>query len=268
MPLEPPGRYRLRDPRRIEELMNWYYVKDNAQAGPVEQAALEALFRDGKINSNTLVWRAGLDTWLPYSQALPGNPPAFAGAQATCAGCGKTFEKSEMSRRGDAWVCAACGSTSLERPSDPARPSQTLRYAGFWIRFLAKLIDGLIMTVLVALPLVAIMASAGLLESPPKEPTQIQTTYQFAFEMIYLIIAGVYSILFVGRYGATPGKMACKIKVVDPTGIAFGYGRATGRFFAEFLSGLICYLGYIMAAFDDEKRALHDRICKTRVVYK
>jgi uncharacterized RDD family membrane protein YckC len=222
--------------------MNWYYVKDNAQAGPVEQAALEALFRDGKINSNTLVWRAGLETWLPYSQALSGDPPALAGAQAT--------------------------SASLEGPSDAAASPQALRYAGFWIRFLAKLIDGLIMTVLVALPLVAIMASAGLLESPPKDPTQIQATYQFVFEMIYLVVAAAYSILFVGRYEATPGKMACKIKVVDPTGITFGYGRATGRFFAEFLSGLICYLGYIMAAFDDEKRALHDRICKTRVVYK
>jgi len=44
------------------------------------------------------------------------------------------------------------------------------------------------------------------------------------------------------------------------------YGRATGRCFAEILSGMICYIGYLMAAFDEEKRALHDRICNTRVV--
>ena len=62
--------------------------------------------------------------------------------------------------------------------------------------------------------------------------------------------------------------MLCKIKIVDSSGSKIGYGRATGRFFAEILSGMICYIGYIMAGFDDEKRALHDRICNTRVVYK
>jgi uncharacterized RDD family membrane protein YckC len=41
-----------------------------------------------------------------------------------------------------------------------------------------------------------------------------------------------------------------------------------GRFSAEILSGLIFYIGYIMVAFDSEKRALHDRICNTRVIYK
>ncbi|HET6371045.1 MAG TPA: RDD family protein, partial [Nitrospiria bacterium] len=43
---------------------------------------------------------------------------------------------------------------------------------------------------------------------------------------------------------------------------------ACGRYFAEILSGIILCIGYIMAAFDDEKRALHDRICGTRVIKK
>jgi uncharacterized RDD family membrane protein YckC len=41
-----------------------------------------------------------------------------------------------------------------------------------------------------------------------------------------------------------------------------------GRYFSEMLSGMIMMIGYIMAGFDDEKRALHDRICNTRVVFK
>ena len=71
---------------------------------------------------------------------------------------------------------------------------------------------------------------------------------------------------FLGKFGATPGKMACKLKVVRPDGERISYARALGRHFAEMLSGIILYIGYIMAAFDEEKRTLHDRICDTRVI--
>jgi len=59
-------------------IMNWHYVKDNTQTGPVDQAALEALFRAGTINASTLVWTPGMETWIPYSEARPGQPPAIA----------------------------------------------------------------------------------------------------------------------------------------------------------------------------------------------
>ena len=62
--------------------------------------------------------------------------------------------------------------------------------------------------------------------------------------------------------------MACQIKVVSDEGEPITYMRALGRHFAEMLSALILMIGYIMAAFDDEKRALHDRICSTRVIRK
>jgi uncharacterized RDD family membrane protein YckC len=75
-----------------------------------------------------------------------------------------------------------------------------------------------------------------------------------------------YEVGFLGRFGATPGKMACKLKVVTSSGAPISYGRALGRYFASLLSGLILFIGYIMAAFYDEKRALHDRICDTRVI--
>ena len=63
--------------------------------------------------------------------------------------------------------------------------------------------------------------------------------------------------------------MACGLKVVDADGNKISYGRALGRGFAEILSGLICDIGYIIAAFDNpQKRSLHDHICSTRVIYK
>jgi uncharacterized RDD family membrane protein YckC len=73
----------------------------------------------------------------------------------------------------------------------------------------------------------------------------------------------------VGKYGATVGKMAAKIKIVNADGTPVSYGKAAGRYFAEILSSMICGIGYLMVAFDnEEKRALHDRICNTRVVRK
>jgi uncharacterized RDD family membrane protein YckC len=216
--------------------MNWHYVKDNTQTGPVDQAALEALFRAGTINASTLVWSPGMETWLPYSEALPGLPPAIIGK---------------------------------EKLSEGVEPvTVAMRYAGFWIRFAAKFVDGIIMSVLVVVPMIAIMASMGMFERSSEEPSEAEIIVQLVFQIVYVAVYGAYSIFFVGKYGATPGKMACKIKVVDETGANIVYGRATGRFFAEFLSSLLCYIGYIMVAFDEEKRALHDRICHTRVIYK
>ncbi|MDY7037753.1 MAG: RDD family protein, partial [Thermodesulfobacteriota bacterium] len=79
-------------------------------------------------------------------------------------------------------------------------------------------------------------------------------------------IAATYTTLMLGKYDATLGKMACKIKVITSDGGKVSYARALGRHFAEFLSAIILSIGYIIAAFDDQKRSLHDRICNTRVI--
>jgi len=83
---------------------------------------------------------------------------------------------------------------------------------------------------------------------------------------IQIGIAMAYEIVLIGKYGATLGKRACKIHVVTADGGKVSYGRAAGRYFAKLLSGFTCLIGYIIAFFDEEKRALHDRICNTRVV--
>jgi uncharacterized RDD family membrane protein YckC len=60
--------------------------------------------------------------------------------------------------------------------------------------------------------------------------------------------------------------MACKLKIIVADGSRVSYLRAFGRHFAKYLSAMILLVGYIMAAFDDQRRTLHDRICETRVV--
>ena len=64
---------------------------------------------------------------------------------------------------------------------------------------------------------------------------------------------------------ATLGKMALDMKVTDDEGNRISFGRATGRYFAKILSALILLIGFIMVAFTDRKRGLHDMIAGTLV---
>ena len=86
--------------------------------------------------------------------------------------------------------------------------------------------------------------------------------------IIQLGIPIAYETWFIGKFAATPGKMACRIKVVNADGSRVSYLKALGRYFAKILSGIALLIGYIMVAFDSEKRGLHDHICNTRVIRK
>ena len=81
-------------------------------------------------------------------------------------------------------------------------------------------------------------------------------------------MAATYEGLFVYKLGATPGKMVLGLRVVRPDGGPVSLGRAVGRYFAKMLSAIIMLIGFIMAGFDREKRALHDMLVDTRVIKK
>jgi uncharacterized RDD family membrane protein YckC len=75
-----------------------------------------------------------------------------------------------------------------------------------------------------------------------------------------------YEAFFVVKYAATPGKMLCRLQVLTPGGQKLKTGRAIGRYFAKLLSSMTCAVGFLLAAFDEQKRTLHDHICSTRVM--
>lgn len=86
------------------------------------------------------------------------------------------------------------------------------------------------------------------------------------FEYIY---NAVFIICFTAsRFKGSPGKMIMGIQVLTIAHERIGIGRSIARFFAYFISSIIFMNGYIMAAFTEDKKALHDIICGTRVVYK
>jgi len=136
-------------------------------------------------------------------------------------------------------------------------------YAGFWTRFAAVFLDGLLLWIVnTALNLAAGRGFQGI-------GAQGSNGLGIGFFLLFFVEIAIglsYEAVMVGKYGATLGKMACKIRVVTADGGRVSYLRAFGRYFAKMLSAFTCLIGYIIAAFDSEKRALHDRICNTRVV--
>ena len=140
-------------------------------------------------------------------------------------------------------------------------------YAGFWIRFVAVIIDSIILGVVDTILNFAVLgtSTARLTAANPADIGAVMS----GLGMIWVISLAVqcgYETFFIGKMAATPGKMAMGLKVVRADGSPVDYARAAGRYFAKILSGIILLIGYIMAAFDAQKRALHDMICDTRVI--
>jgi uncharacterized RDD family membrane protein YckC len=251
--------------------MNWYYLEGSEQKGPVADADLETLARIGKVAQDTLVWREGMAEWLPYAQAKgpPGAAPLrMAGpvsappGQVLCAECGKPFPPEEVIRHGDQYICAACKPVFLQKLKEGVTPRGALNYAGFWIRVLAYIIDTVILDIFLVPLSFAIRFAVG----GPVNPLQINWTAMLVNTPISLLLVCSYYTFFVGKYGATPGKMATKLRIVNPDGSPVSYAKALGRMFAVMVSFLCCYIGVLMVAWDAEKRGLHDRMCSTRVI--
>lgn len=127
-------------------------------------------------------------------------------------------------------------------------------YAGFWARFFAYMIDGLI--IIVPILLLRYFVSGNV------------TGDQNGLEMLLEIVLTwlYFALQESGPKQATFGKRVLEIKVTDIEGRRINFGKATGRYFAKILSGMIILIGYIMAGFTSRKQALHDIIAETLVV--
>ena len=254
--------------------MEWYYALNGQQHGPVNETEFQRLISTGVIRPDTLVWRNGLAEWQPCANVRFAGAPAGAGG-VVCAQCGGTFPPDQVMSFGAASVCATCKPVYVQRlreglPVGAAPSLGVVQYAGFWIRFAAKFVDELI----IAVPTVPISLVFGVdfplnFNTPAGSDTLTKfIVTQLALMAFGILVRVVYNTFFIGKYAATPGKMLCKIKVVVTDGSHPTYLRAFGRSWAELLSQMVCYVGYIIAGFDDEKRSLHDHICDTRVIFK
>jgi len=250
--------------------MHWYYAGEGVQVGPLTETEFEDLVRIGKITDETIVWRDGLSEWQPYGRihkvATSSVPPQISKTPSLrCSECSREFNQDELIRYQDSWICTTCKPVFFQRLREGVPTPGALNYAGFWVRFGAKVIDGVIYSVVQLAVMFVFGPMLGFNFFSSEPPTNF--TFLFLYPVLFAIWL-FYSIWFVGRFGATPGKMALGLKIVTSSGAPVSYMKAVARFFAEIVSGIICYIGYIMAAFDEEKKALHDQICDTRVIRK
>lgn len=244
--------------------------------------------QSGQIKAADLVWKEGMANWQPLSSARPGlvgatgavpqpagAPPVIGGSpdEVVCVECGGRFTRDNAIQYGSTWVCASCKPAFVQKLKEGAAVGAVagpaaMNFAGFWIRFAAKFIDGLIFMVILGIPIFALMIPMMRSASRGGPPPEMSLLIQAVIQLGSIIVTVAYNTFFLGKYGATPGKMAVGVRVVTAEGEPITYMRAFGRAWADQLSSLICSIGYIIAAFDSEKRALHDHICSTRVVYK
>jgi uncharacterized RDD family membrane protein YckC len=151
-------------------------------------------------------------------------------------------------------------------------------YAGFWLRFVAHLVDGIIVgfvAMALFIPFFFLMGGVAILASLPRQgghpdPAQVAAfvTMIFAFAGVAVILQWLYyAYLESGEKQATWGKQMLGLYVTDLSGNRVSFGRASGRFFAKIVTGLIPLgIGYIMAGFTERRQALHDMIASCLVL--
>ena len=168
----------------------------------------------------------------------------------------------------DAQFCIQCGGTlvPLQTPFQ-SLPTASTRYGGFWIRFIAAVVDGILIQVIV-LPvsfIIGIFIGIAGVAAHSTGPG-LQLTSAALGGMVGALGAWLYSAMMESSTRqATLGKMIFGMKVTDLEGRRLTFGRATARHFAKYLSALILFIGYIMAGFTEKKQALHDMIVGTLV---
>lgn len=134
---------------------------------------------------------------------------------------------------------------------------ENITLAQNWKRAMAHLID---------LLLVGIIAYA-VVGTGEGDMTEISTQYMANLQIVVAILHFAYQWIFIYKYGATLGKIAMKIRVIDLALVDNpNMYQAMIRSAMRIVSEFFLYFGFIMAYFDPFKRTLHDRVAKTLVI--
>ena len=145
-----------------------------------------------------------------------------------------------------------------------------ISYAGFWRRFIAAVIDSLVIGVVYSIA--AMIAGVGMMGFHNMNDPAAASAAMSGFLFLCMVgaVAGwlYYALMESSSNQGTLGKMALGLRVTDLDGRRISFGKATGRYFAKILSSMTLMIGYIMAGFTQKKQALHDFVTGTLVLTK
>jgi uncharacterized RDD family membrane protein YckC len=238
---------------------NWYYAVGTQQQGPVGIDRLKEMAQSGELARETLVWREGLAQWSPAHAVteIAASFPAATGAAPL---------PQPLPYGGYSGA-----NLNYYNPTGAA-----VVYAGFWLRFVAFIID----YVVCAIPnfIINQIVSAALGQRPV---TVTPGTAPNLSQISMLASVGIgaaslsivinwlyYALMETSVKQATLGKMALGLLVTDLNGNRLSFGRATGRYFGKIVSYFTVYIGFMMAGWTQRKQALHDMMAGTLVVRK
>jgi len=243
--------------------MKWFYIDTSItdgdrRQGPYSIDEIRDFVNEGKIKDETLVWHTGEANWKAWKDYPEASEPPEPSEEELLKQTIETLLQSRMNRK---------------------------RYAGFFVRANAFIIDNIILSVFGALFLY-VMSLAGMLDlnavseivnqyiDNPASTELVSKALEIpgmsAFFTIWSVVQAVYFIVFHAIWGATPGKKLLRIHVEMANGEKLSWAFSIFRFIASIVTQatLIFYgLGYLIVLIDPQKRALHDFIAQTRVVH-
>lgn len=242
----------------------WYVGRNGQKAGPYSTEQLKQMAAAGKLVPSDLLWKEGLETWVPLTKVKgllpaggggtlppldlatpasgrPGGDFDFLGGQATAAPPGWNPYQASTAAAG----VPVAGSG--------------IAYADFLPRIAAYFIDAVLLGVVgmilqFGLAIVFGVASGGN-DALIAIGSLLGSLLSFALTVVYFV--GYETSAKQGTWG----KQILGIKVTDLSGRRISMGQAVGRFFAHIITGLTCGIGYLMPLFTDKKQTLHDLIC-------
>lgn len=247
----------------------WFYTDLLAtQQGPVDESTLLDLNRSGQLKAKSLVWREGMEGWIPFrdiaadlfareAAATEGDATRQSDGESSpavpigvCAHSGRIYPAAEMLPYGAALIGPDCRDDFLQRLMEVGAESiadateKTQDFVGFWWRTLSSLLDYLIKMIpsgLFMVPYYITAVYAGS-QAPGSDPDSIEgitgmsvmMVAAYGFGMLGTLAFSIfYETWMVGKYQATLGKIIIGAKVVNPDGSRLTYKRAFVRWLAK-----------------------------------
>jgi uncharacterized RDD family membrane protein YckC len=136
-----------------------------------------------------------------------------------------------------------------------------MKYAGFWVRFLAMMMDSMIFSPFAILIYLKLGFDAAIFNVGSQGVSLVIFLASFILPWLY------FALFESGTWQATPGKRIMGIYVTNLNAERISFGRASARYFGKVISSITFLVGYVMAGFTENKQSLHDKLADTLVLF-
>ena len=264
--------------------MNWHYLENGQQLGPVTEEQFTQLAQQGVIRADTFIWCQGMEKWQRYGELAPASGAAEPAAVETraaasglhiqssaadasrpvsCSQCGAEVPASQMVNIGSAQLCPSC-QAARARMMATGWGAGPVEYANPFLRLGAFILDSLIADAILLIVAFVVLSVAKAFFSDNKSVLAGAVLFVFVFALWWGLN---YFVTRIANEGQTPAMKWMKIRITGIDGGNISWWRALGRFIViGLVNTFTLNLGHLVALFDKQKRSLHDIICGTIVI--